>query len=196
MKPMDFELRLNRNLAMAQREAGPLEITPCTCPGAFGAKTSCHVAIRGPEHLARIVAALTRAGVTGIDRLGFDPAGRFVHLDIENERGRRRAWVAGNLQPDGADKIFGNDNERFRYLKREIQRHGGKLRALQVGRDSVGVDGILLRARTYAEPDAFFEKRQAQKAAAAARRAAIQEYATAKSLTLAEATRLLDGKAA
>jgi hypothetical protein len=67
---------------------------------------------------------------------------------------------------------------------------------LVIGRDKVAVEGVFLQARTNAEPDAFFKKRQARAAALAARRAAIQEYATAKSLTLAEATRLLDGKAA
>jgi hypothetical protein len=196
MKLIDFELRLNRNLATAAHEAGPLEITPCDCVGGFGKKTACHVRIHGPEHLAKVVAALLRAGVTGIDRFGFDPDGRFLHVDTENERGRRRAWMVGNLQPDGADKVFGNDNGRFRYLAREIQRHGGNLRALVVGRDRVGVNGIFLQARTNAEPDAFFQKRQARAAALAARRAAVREFAESKGISFGEAETLLAGKAA
>jgi hypothetical protein len=196
MKPSDFELRLHRNLAVAEREAGPLEITPCTCPGAFGQRTSCHIALRGPEHLAAVVAALTRAGVTGIDRLGFDPDGRFLHLDVEGVRGRKRAWLIGNRQPEGADQLFGSDVDRFRFLSREVQRQGKTLRSLKICEDRFSVNGVTTRHTGPPEPDPSFVRRQARAAALAARRAAIREFAENKRISLGEAETLLAGKAA
>jgi len=146
--------------------------------------------------LARVVAALTRAGVTGIDRMGFDPDGRFIHVDTENERGRRRAWLIGNCHPEGGDKIFESDIERFRALLREIRRRGGNAKSLVISTSFFGADEVFIKPCTSAEPDPAFQRRQARQAAAAARMRAIQEYAATKGLSLAQATQLLDGRAA
>ncbi len=197
MKPTDFELRLNRNLAMAEREAGPLEITRCDCPGGYGTQTTCHIEIASPEHLAAVVAALLRAGVTGVDRLGFSQNGQFMHVDVENQRGRRRAWILGSKAPDGADALFSDDKERFRCLKREVARHGKRSWSLEIADSKITVDGITTGRRTSPrEPDPFFKRRQARAAAGAARRAAIEEYAASKGIALAEAEKILSGKAA
>jgi primosomal protein N' len=94
-----------------------------------------------------------------------------------------------------------DDYARFRTLHREFQRRGFLRREdlgvkrLVVRTDMVDFDGVKLHSRKAANLDPFFEKRQVR-AAAAARAAAIKEYAATKGLSLAEATRLLDGKAA
>lgn len=204
MDAKDFELRLYRNLMAAERAAGPLEILPCNCPGAYGARASCHIAVKNPKHLADIVGALLASERTAIDRFGFSPDGQFLHVDIDSERGRRRAWVIGNSTPDGGDKVFAGDDARFRLIVSTF-RHAGwnrrpdlAIRSLKVDCDHLVIDGIPLAGRTStSDPDrAAFAKRQARKQAALARQAAIREFAATKGLSLAEAEKLLSPKAA